>query len=61
MAFLINFYKAINLNILLYFTEKYLNEYLKDIDNNGIIIADASIEIEYSDYSRFCKIPIVKS
>lgn len=57
----INFPKIINPNILVCLTEKSLNEYLKDVDKDGIIIADSSIGVEYSDNTKFYKFPIIES
>lgn len=43
------------------FNIKTLNEYLKDIDKGGIIIADSSIGVKYSDNTKFYKFPIIES
>nr|WP_278244970.1 2-oxoacid:acceptor oxidoreductase family protein [[Clostridium] dakarense] len=56
-----NFPKTINPNILVCLIEKSLNEYLKDVDKDGIIIADSSIKVEYIDNPKFYKIPIIES
>ncbi|MBO3443082.1 2-oxoacid:acceptor oxidoreductase family protein [Clostridium sp. CCUG 7971] len=57
----INFPKIINLNILVCLTEKSLNEYLKDIDKDDIIIADSSIGVKYRDNTKFYKFPVIES
>ncbi|HSQ89961.1 2-oxoacid:acceptor oxidoreductase family protein [Romboutsia sp.] len=55
----INFPKISKPNILLSLTQKSLNEYLKDIDKSGIIIADSSIGVECTENSNIYKLPII--
>jgi len=57
----INFPKIIKPNILLSLTQKSLNEYLKDIENSGIIIVDSSIEVECTENVKIYKLAIVDS
>ena len=57
----INFPKISKPNILLSLTQKSLNEYLKDIDKSGIIIADSSIGVECTENSNIYKLPIIDS
>ena len=57
----INFPKIAKPNILLSLTQKSLNEYLKDIENSGIIIVDSSIEVECIENIKIYKLAIVDS
>ncbi|WP_270940247.1 2-oxoacid:acceptor oxidoreductase family protein [Romboutsia lituseburensis] len=57
----INFPKISKPNILLSLTQKSLNQYLKDMDNSGIIVIDSSIEVKCTENLNIYKFPIINS
>ncbi len=57
----INFPKVSKPDILLSLTQKSLNEYLKDIDQDTILIVDSSIQVERTENSNVYKLPIIDS
>lgn len=57
----INFPKVLNPDILLCLTQKSLNEYLKDMRSNGIIIVDKELNTENFNNVNIYKVPIINT